>query len=390
MSLVNKMLRDLDARRAGENERTALPAAVTPLAARQAPAPLWPKLVVAGLIAVASSAAAWKYWGASSAPPPPQAVAPSPAPGGGVAPEVASAPVLAAVSPAPTFPGANPAEAVSAAPGKSEAPKHERDVGPKSAASPPASRPEPRAKQEPRPEAKAGATLESRAASEPLPPVATSPAKPLMKGAPGSLPPADASSRIDKQERVPTPAERAEAFYRQGREAQRAGRADEALTSYQAALAVFPEQAAARQALAALLIEARRWEAAEQVLREGIELPAARLASTLTLARVLVERSQAAAALELMEKQAASGERNAEYQGFLAVLLNRAGRAHEAAERYQAATRLAPGEARWWAGLGIALEADGQGAAAREAYLKARSLPGLPPELAQHIEQRLR
>ena len=37
MSLVNKMLRDLDARRAGDGDRAALPAAVTPLAARQEP-----------------------------------------------------------------------------------------------------------------------------------------------------------------------------------------------------------------------------------------------------------------------------------------------------------------------------------------------------------------
>ncbi len=199
--------------------------------------------------------------------------------------------------------------------------------------------------------------------------------------------------RIDKQERLPTPAERAETEYRQGREAQRAGHPDEAVAHYQAALAASPEQAAARQALAVLLIEARRWDAAEQVLREGLEVtaaPAVRMSSTLTLARLLVERNQSAAALEVMERQAASGEKSAEYQGFLAVLLNRAGRAHEAAERYQAATRLAPDEARWWAGLGIALDADGQNAAAREAYLKAKSLPGLPPELAQHIEQRLR
>lgn len=387
MSLVNKMLRDLDARRAGENERAALPAAVTPLAARQASTPVWPKRVVAGLLAVAGSAVAWMYWGASPAIPSPQVVvAPSPAPVGIAAPEVAPAPVLAAVSPAPTFPAAAPTVAVPAANGKGGEPQIERGLNLKSATNPPESR----TKQEPKPKAEAESKPESGATPKSPPSVAASPAGSLVKALPGGLPTTAAASRIDKQEHIPGPAERAEAYYRQGREAQRAERMDEALTSYQTALAVFPEQTAARQALAALLIEGRRWDAAEQVLREGVELPAARLASTLTLARLLVERSQAAAALELMEKQAVSGERSAEYQGFLAVLLNRAGRAHEAAERYQVATRLAPGEARWWAGLGFALEADGQFAAAREAYLKARSLPGLPPELAQHVEQRLR
>jgi MSHA biogenesis protein MshN len=244
-------------------------------------------------------------------------------------------------------------------------------------------------KQEPGPKAKTEAKPDPGATPKSSSLVAASSIISSAKALPGTLPATAAVSRIDKQERIPSPAERAEAYYQQGREAQHAGRADEALTSYQTALALFPEHAAARQALAAVLIEGQRWDAAGQVLREGIELPVTRLASTLTLARLLVERGQAAAALDLMEKQAASGERSAEYQGFLAVLLNRAGRVHEAVERYQAATRLAPAEARWWAGLGIALDADGQGTAAREAYLKARSLPGLPPELAQHVEQRL-
>ena len=57
---------------------------------------------------------------------------------------------------------------------------------------------------------------------------------------------------------------------------------------------------------------------------------------------------------------------------------------------YLAATRLAPAEARWWAGLGIALDAAGKSAEAREAYQKAHGLPGLPPDLALHVDQRLR
>jgi MSHA biogenesis protein MshN len=115
-----------------------------------------------------------------------------------------------------------------------------------------------------------------------------------------------------------------------------------------------------------------------------------RLASILALARLKVERNQAPAALELLQKNAAAGESSAEYQGFAGALLNRAGRAAEAVERYQAAVRLAPGEARWWAGLGIALDSAGRTVEAREAYQKARALPGLPADLAQHIDQRLR
>jgi MSHA biogenesis protein MshN len=190
--------------------------------------------------------------------------------------------------------------------------------------------------------------------------------------------------------RLPSPAERAESEYRRGAQAQRQGNAEDAAASYRAALDDYPEHAAARQTLAALLIEAKHFDEAEELLRKGTELPAVRLASTLALARLKVERNQAPAALELLLKNAASGERSAEYQGFVGALLNRADRAPEAVERYQAATRLAPNEGRWWAGLGMALDAAGKGPEAREAYQKARALPGLPADLAQHIEQRLR
>jgi MSHA biogenesis protein MshN len=204
------------------------------------------------------------------------------------------------------------------------------------------------------------------------------------------VPPVGAEGRIDKQERLPSPAERAETEYRRAVQAQRQGNLDQAAAGYRAVLEDHPEHPAARQALAGLLIEARRFDEAEEVLRKGTELAPVRLASILALARLKVERNQAPAALELLQKNAAAGESSAEYQGFAGALLNRAGRAAEAVERYQAAVRLAPGEARWWAGLGIALDSAGRTVEAREAYQKARALPGLPADLAQHIDQRLR
>ncbi len=171
---------------------------------------------------------------------------------------------------------------------------------------------------------------------------------------------------------------------------QRQGNLEDAASSYRAALDDHAEHAAARQTLAALLIDAKRFDDAEELLRKGAELPAVRLASTLAWARLKVERNQVPAALELLQKHAAAGERSADYQGFFGALLNRSGRTAEAVEHYQMATRLAPEEGRWWAGLGIALDAAGRGAEAREVYLKARAMPGLPADLAQHIERRLR
>jgi MSHA biogenesis protein MshN len=230
------------------------------------------------------------------------------------------------------------------------------------------------------------------AAKAPEPPAAVAAAAPprLPVTVLPKVPPLAGESRIDKQVRLPSPAERAEIAYRRGLLAQRQGSAEDAAGSYRAALEDYPEHAAARQMLAALLIEAKHLDEAEEILRKGTEMAPVRLTSTLALARLKVERNQAPAALELLQTNAVAGEHSAEYQGFAGALLNRSGRAPEAVERYQAATRLAPAEGRWWAGLGIALDAAGKSAEAREAYQKARTLPGLPADLAQHIELRLR
>jgi MSHA biogenesis protein MshN len=341
MSLVNKMLRDLDARRASDDDRAALPAAVTPLAARQEPRRglswLWLGTV---LVAVGLVAAAW-YGGSFTRNP----EAPAAVPALAVAEPVARA----------ALPSLRMDEELAAVPVV---------VSPRR---PPAAVP----KESERPAVDVAAPRQLVVALPKVPPE------------PGEV-------RIDKQVRLPSPAERAEIDYRRGVLAQRQGNAENAAASYRSALEAYPEHAAARQTLAALLIEAKHFDEAEELLRKGTELASVRLASMLALARLKVERNQAPAALELLQKNAASGERSAEYQGFVGALLNRAGRAPEAVEHYRAATVLAPSEGRWWAGLGIALDAAGKGPEARDAYQKAHSLPGLPADLAQHVEQRLR
>lgn len=396
MSLVNKMLRDLDARRVGDGERAALPAAVTPLAAHQEARPFLPRLLLATLALVVPGVAAWyavQNFGQQPsvvapvlvAPPPvvvsPMVVAAAPGAAAPAEPAVAAAPpvqepVAAAAVPAPVVAVAVPtlrmADALIALP----------ETKPEPVRKPPAAP----AKFPPAP-------LPAVAAVSPAPtsklPVAETSTRPTPVVAAKAVPPG-AEPLIEKQVRQPSAAERAEAAYRRGLAAARQGLADEAVGIYRTALADQVEHAGARQALAALLIEARRYDEAEDVLRKGTEIAAARLPSALALARLQVERNQAAAALETLQKHAAAGERSAEYQGFAGALLNRAGRSGEAVTHYQAATRLAPGEGRWWAGLGIALDAAGKGPEARDAYQKARSLPGLPADLAQHVEQRLR
>ncbi len=360
MSLVNKMLRDLDARHVGDGERAALPAAVTPLAPRleqgRGGGVLWLGALTATIVV---AAAAWfgAHTGNQESPETKPVVANTPPP---------SPPIPLAVADAAPAPATTDL-ATSATPSLRMA--DQLSVVPPQADGPPTKITTPTPKPAERQVASdAGGRLAAPAQKAP------------------TLP----EPRIDKQLRLPSTAERADIDFRRGVLAQRQGDPEGAANGYRAALDTYPEHVAARQALAALLIEARHFDEAEEVLRKGTELAPVRLASTLAWARLKVERNQTPAALEILQKHAAAGERSAEYQGFAGALLNRLGRPADAVEHYQAATRLAPGEGRWWAGLGIALDAAGKAPEAREAYLRARGMAGLPADLAQHIDHRLR
>lgn len=378
MSLVNKMLRDLDARRIDAGERAALPAAVTPLAARQEPSRFSPPLIVGALAFVTILGAVVlnnAQVGRFAPPAVPVAPAALPAPPSGVAavvappaaqvtdPVAATEPVRASAPAPDTIDPASAPRTLRMADALSVMPASTVETTPKAMVAPKASE---------RPSVPV--TLPRQSVAVPVPKA------PLVA----------ADGRIDKQERLPSPAERAEAEYRRAVQTHRQGNLEQAVAGYRSALDDHPEHPAARQALAGLLIEARRFDEAEDVLRQGVELTPVRLASILALARLKVERNQMPAALGLLLDNAAVGENSADFQGFAGALLNRVGRAAEAVERYQAAVSLAPGETRWWAGLGIALDSAGRTAEAREAYQKARALPGLPADLAQYIDQRLR
>lgn len=369
MSLVNQVLRDLDARRAIDGARSGLPEAVTPLARRQEHGPASPWRWIGLLTAVAVAASLVWAWtsGRFDRPTPPL---------------VAIAPPAAVASPLPVVAAAVP-------------------IAPPIGAPDPIPLASPVVEKEPPPsltffrlDTRLSKTSASKSAEPGLVTADETKAGDSAPAPAAKLPSAavaiDVAPRVDKQMRQLRSEERAETEFQRGQTAQRQGQSAEALAFYRNALQLQNDHAHARAALAALLIEAKQFAEAEELLRQGIELAAARRMSVLMLARLLVERNQPVAALELLQKHADLGQHSAEYHGFTATLLNRSGRAREAAEHYAAATRLAPNEARWWAGLGMALEADGKPPAAREAFQKAHSLPGLPADLAQYVEQRLK
>lgn len=167
------------------------------------------------------------------------------------------------------------------------------------------------------------------------------------------------------------------------------GRVAEARSGLEEALKLDAYHLAARQALAALMVEQRQYQLAESLMQDGLNLNAEQYGFAMALARLQVERGDIRSALDTLLKSLPHAADNAGYQAFLAALLQREEQHKNAIEHYQAALRLAPSGA-WQVGLGISLQAENRLAEAQEAFGQAKASSELTPELAAFVEQRLR
>jgi MSHA biogenesis protein MshN len=114
-----------------------------------------------------------------------------------------------------------------------------------------------------------------------------------------------------------------------------------------------------------------------------------RVAAAKRLARLHAEARDWPAAWRVLERSASFAVKDAEYQGFIGTALRQLQRAPEAAAAYRRAIALQPDDGRWWVGLGLALEQNGQKLEARQAFAAARERESsLPPALRKLAERR--
>lgn len=195
--------------------------------------------------------------------------------------------------------------------------------------------------------------------------------------------------RIEKSPVMSTPRDRADAEYRKAENAMTAGRSTEAVEGFKAALKQDPLYVQARQMLLRQLLEMRKTDEAMLILQEGIEQQPAQTGWAMSLARLQLEHNDLAAADRTLARSQAYAEASADYAGFQGHLKSRLGAHRQAVAHYQRAARLAPNEGRWWLGLGLALEADGKVTEAREAFRRSVATNTLSADLAAVAQQHL-
>lgn len=368
MSLINKMLQDLDKRGGagdGADHPQELKAVPPPERDRR------PLLLAGAGVAAAVLAAGgwygWQYWQGHRAPPAPapRVVVDQVPPGARGLPPPAPAPASQSAVPEPASKpvAVSPTPETTAKPPSTPAPEKAEPV---SSSAPPARRP--------------GKSL---------------PAPMESDQAPASRPPSRASDagarRAEQPEgvsrREQTPKLESDGAYRRALVALQEGRLSVALADLERALDIDPRNEAARQTYVSLLLENKRTDEAIRQLRLSLGIDPRQPGLAMVLARLQLERG--GPALDTLMKTLPYAGDSADYLAFLAGVLQREQRHGEAARYYRDALQLAPNNGVWWMGLAISLQADQHPSEAREAFQRARQSNGLTPELQAFIERRL-
>lgn len=387
MSIVNRMLRDLDRREAGD-EHTVYTQQLHASGTRTG-RPMSRSIIgIATVVLLATGFGAWHYFPAHDAPP-------------------ATAPVVATASPAP-----DPDATQTAVP--TDTPPTQTDEAPDTSGHAPATDPAtdpapardhaiaapPPAETAVVPQASAPARTASKpdAGTRTAAPAVTTPAQVSKDAAPSgtSTPPArretepgdTTPARIDVRPHAPV-ARTAEQAFRQAASLIAQGRHEEARAALRTALEMDPAHEGARQTLAVLLVEAQQAEDAMALLAEGLRRNPAQTNFAIVLARLRLDQGDNAGALQVLREHGNAATQNAEYRAFTAALLQRTGHAEEAIAEYRAALALAPKTGIWWVGLGISHEAAGQAREAADAYRNAQALGGLPPAMSELVQRKL-
>jgi len=221
-------------------------------------------------------------------------------------------------------------------------------------------------------------------AAEVVPPVKAMAPVPASKPSEAIIPPT-----LNKQVKELTPAQRAENDYRKAILALQQGKRAEAISGLEQALQVESKHAGARQALIGLLLDAKQQDDAMQRAREGLNADPAQTGLAMILARLQLEKGELRPAIETLERSLPHAMEKADYVAFLAALLQRDGRHKQAVEYYLLALQKSPQNGVWWMGLGISLQAEQRNPEAYESFRRAKASNSLSSELLAFVEGRI-
>lgn len=375
MSIINKMLQELDRRHARPSPLGQAPHPDVRTVASSRSGHEWFWRSVAALMLIA---AGWTLWVVYQLQPRSVAtelayraaentrkrspVAPAPATAPAAEPVAVATPVVAAATPTPV------PEAPKPVPEKLAAPIETLRLA-MTIDTPLA----PRARQVARAET-------ARVAAEPKP----APARPAKVNRQTDAGP----TSVEKRDRSVLPSDRAEAEYRRAASLLNTGRVADAEEALLASLTASPAHQAARQTLIVLYLEQRRLDEARRNLQEGHALNPTYTPFAVALARIHVDQRDYSVALDVLDRAGNAGQGSPDFHALRGAILQRLTRHAEAADAYRQSLSSGAQNGTSWVGLGISLEALDRRPEAAEAFRRGIATGTLGGDLLAYAEQR--
>lgn len=186
-----------------------------------------------------------------------------------------------------------------------------------------------------------------------------------------------------------TPSQLAQKQLTLATDAEKQGKLDKALEYYEKALGFDPSLHNVRQQLAALHYGQGRLNNAEQVLQQAVLLYPQEFEFYLLLARVQQELGEVDLALASLAQIPDSHVLARQKWLAQTDLAQKQGQFTLAEQAYRQLLQQEPQQGKWWMGLGYALDSQQQFAKASQAYRTALSHSGLSAQATTFIEQRL-
>jgi MSHA biogenesis protein MshN len=154
-------------------------------------------------------------------------------------------------------------------------------------------------------------------------------------------------------------------------------------------LAIDPNNIQARKKSASLLFSKGNYEQSRQLLIKGINLHPAQSDLRLMLARLYVVQKKPLKAMTLLSEFQPSANNPVEYLAYRAALAQQLKQTALANTDYLTLTSIEYSNAKWWLGLAITRDKLGEINEALKAYNKAKSLRQLDSSVNEFIQQRI-
>ncbi len=175
----------------------------------------------------------------------------------------------------------------------------------------------------------------------------------------------------------------------QARRYLRRGHLQEAEPLLKQAMIHNPENRQVRELQVTLLMQDNRNEEAITLLEQSMHRSPDYTPYILLRARLFAALAEVAKGVRLLEMHRPERENETEYLTLLGALYQQQRNYRKALNLYRRLVKLQPSSGRVWAGLALSLDALGEGPAALEAYQRTLGLHSLPVEIERYARQRV-